>query len=54
MTEDRVPEHVRVHRELEYLRAVGQVPKKQSAKQKEARQRVKKRYKKLRQVNFRD
>lgn len=48
------PEHIIVHRELEYLRAAGSVPKKQGRKQKEARQKVKKRYKKLREVNFRE
>lgn len=46
------PEHIKVHRELEYLRAAGTVPKKQGKKQKEARKRVRERYKKLREVDW--
>jgi hypothetical protein len=48
------PEWLLAHRELEYLRAAGSVPKKHGKKQKEARKRVRKRYKKLREVNFQD
>lgn len=47
------PEWLVAHRELEYLRAVAQVPKKHGKKQQEARKRVKQRYKKFREVNFR-
>lgn len=48
------PDWLVAHRELEYLRAAGSVPKKQNAKQRAARKRVKERYKKLREVNFDD
>ena len=56
----KVPEHIRVHRELEYLRAVGTQPKKKgkklSAKQRQEeqakRKRVKERYQKLREVEW--
>jgi len=48
------PEWLKAHRELEYLRSVGNVPKKAGKKQKEARKRVKQRYKKHREVNYDD
>lgn len=54
MKKGEPPEWLKAHRELEYLRAAGSVPKKASKKQKEARARVRKRYKKLREVNFKD
>lgn len=55
-----VPEHLKVHRELEYLRAVGSVPKKKGKKMSagekkaaaKARKRIKDRYEKLQEVNW--
>lgn len=54
------PEHLIVHRELEYLRAVGSMPKKKGKKMTagekkaaaKARKRVKDRYGKLQEVNW--
>lgn len=47
------PEHIKVHRELEYLRAAGTKGKRKK-KSKEQKQREKERYKKLREVNYDD
>lgn len=53
------PEHLVAHRELEYLRAVGSIPKKkgkkmsagEKKKEAKARKRIKERYAKFREVN---
>lgn len=55
-----IPEHIKAHRELEYLRAVGSIPKKKGKKltpkerkaASKARKRVKERYAKLREVDW--
>lgn len=49
------PERIILHRELEYLRAAGSIPKgKKGKKAREARARVKVRYKKLREVDWKN
>lgn len=56
------PEWLVAHRELEYLRAAGSVPKskakkltaKERSQQQKAKKRVRERYQKLREVKFRD
>lgn len=55
-----IPEHIKAHRELEYLRAVGSIPKKKGKKmtaaerraEQKAKKRAKERYAKLRQVSW--
>jgi hypothetical protein len=64
MNPEKIPEHLKAHRELEYLRTAAHSAnlrkkgKKKSKGQKEAerkaRKKVKERYEKLREVNWND